>query len=197
MTKSMYERMLNQELYIAGSEPAMKEKSIRGKKLAQQYNRLDFEDFDERTRILKRLFARTGEKLYMEAPIYVDYGCHTTIGENFYANFDCTLLDVARITIGDNVLFGPHVSLITAGHPIDVEVRNAGWEYGKEIHIGNNVWIGANVTVNPGVTIGDNSVIGSGAVVTKDIPANVVAVGNPCRVLRPITEADRIPMPKR
>lgn len=189
--KSMYERMLNQELYIGGGDPAVREKFIRGKQLAQAYNHLEFDQFEERTVLLKQLFGKTGERIYMEAPVYVDYGIHTTIGENFYANFGCTLLDVARIRIGDNVMFGPHVSLITAGHPIDALTRIAGPEFGKEITIGDNVWLGANVTVNPGVTIGKNSVIGSGAVVTKDIPENVVAVGNPCRVLRIIGEEEK------
>ena len=153
--KTMKERMLTGDLYIPSLTEGLRDLSIKGKKLAQQYNRLDFDDFEGRRALLKQLFGKTGEKIYMEQPVYVDYGVHTTIGEGFYANFDCTLLDVAPITIG------------------------------------NSVWLGANVTVNPGVTIGDNTVIGSGSVVTKDIPSNVIAVGNPCRVLREITEEEK------
>ncbi len=153
--KTMKERMLTGDLYIPSLTEGLRDLSIKGKKLAQQYNRLDFDDFEGRRALLKQLFGKTGEKIYMEQPVYVDYGVHTTIGEGFYANFDCTLLDVAPITIG------------------------------------NNVWLGANVTVNPGVTIGNNTVIGSGSVVTKDIPSNVIAVGNPCRVLREITEEEK------
>jgi len=153
--KTMKERMLTGDLYIPSLIEGLRDLSIKGKKLAQQYNRLDFDDFEGRRALLKQLFGKTGEKIYMEQPVYVDYGVHTTIGEGFYANFDCTLLDVAPITIG------------------------------------NSVWLGANVTVNPGVTIGDNTVIGSGSVVTKDIPSNVIAVGNPCRVLREITEEEK------
>ena len=189
--KTMKERMLTGDLYIPSLTEGLRDLSIKGKKLAQQYNRLDFDDFEGRRAVLKQLFGKTGEKIYMEQPVYVDYGVHTTIGEGFYANFDCTLLDVAPITIGDNCMFGPHVSLVTPGHPTDAETRNAGPEFGIPITIGNSVWLGANVTVNPGVTIGDNTVIGSGSVVTKDIPSNVIAVGNPCRVLREITEEEK------
>ena len=189
--KTMKERMLTGDLYIPSHTEGLRDLSIKGKKLAQQYNRLDFDDFEGRRALLKQLFGKTGEKIYMEQPVYVDYGVHTTIGEGFYANFDCTLLDVAPITIGDNCMFGPHVSLVTPGHPTDAETRNAGPEFGMPITIGNSVWLGANVTVNPGVTIGDNTVIGSGSVVTKDIPSNVIAVGNPCRVLREITEEEK------
>ena len=171
--KTMKERMLTGDLYIPSLTEGLRDLSIKGKKLAQQYNRLDFDDFEGRRALLKQLFGKTGEKIYMEQPVYVDYGVHTTIGEGFYANFDCTLLDVAPITIGDNCMFGPHVSLVTPGHPTDAETRNAGPEFGKPI------------------TIGNNTVIGSGSVVTKDIPSNVIAVGNPCRVLREITEEEK------
>lgn len=114
-----------------------------------------------------------------------------SVGENFYANYGCVIIDVCKVKIGDNVMFGPNVGIYTAGHPIDAEVRNSGLEFGKPITIGDNVWIGGSSVVNPGVSIGDCVVIGSGSVVTKDIPDNVIAVGNPCRVLRPITEDDK------
>lgn len=130
-------------------------------------------------------------KIYFEPPFYCEYGKHISVGENFYANIGCTILDVGKVTIGDNVMFGPHVCIYTAGHPIHPESRNSGYEYGIPVNIGNNVWIGGSTAVLPGVTIGDNAVIGAGSVVTKDIPANVIAVGNPCRVLREITDADR------
>ena len=117
--------------------------------------------------------------------------CSDISGDNFYANYDCIILDVCPVTIGDNVMFGPRVCIYTAGHPLDAEIRATGIEFGKPVTIGNNVWIGGNSVINPGVTIGSNVVIGSGSVVTKDIPANVIAAGNPCRILRPLTEEDR------
>lgn len=122
---------------------------------------------------------------YLEPPFRCDYGANITLGKNFYANFNCVVLDVAPVVIGDNVLFAPNVQIYTAGHPLDVKSRvEEGIEFGTPITIGNNVWLGGGVIVCPGVTIGDNSVIGAGSVVTKDVPANVVAAGNPCRVIR-------------
>ena len=127
----------------------------------------------------------------MESPFYCDYGSNIEVGENFYANFNCTILDVAKVVIGKNVMFAPNVSIYTAGHPIHPDSRNSGYEYGIGVTIGNNVWVGGNATINPGVHIGDNVVIGAGSVVTKDIEANSIAVGNPCKVLRKITEEDK------
>ena len=124
-------------------------------------------------------------------PFYCDYGSHIEVGENFFANYNCTILDVAPVKIGDNVLFGPNVSLYTAGHPLHPVSRNSAYEYGISITIGDNVWLGGNVVVTPGVHIGNNVVIGAGSVVTKDIPDNMVAAGNPCRVIREITEEDK------
>ena len=126
----------------------------------------------------------------MEPPFNCDYGCNTFIGKNFYANMDCIFLDVARITIGDRVFFGPRVGLYTPYHPIDATVRSSGPEGARPITIGNDVWFGGNVVVGPGVTIGDDVVIGAGSVVVKDIPSHSVAVGNPCHVIREITDAD-------
>lgn len=124
-------------------------------------------------------------------PFHCDYGKNIEVGENFFANYNCIILDVAKVTIGKNVMFAPNVSIYTAGHPIHPDSRNSGYEYGIPVTIGDNVWIGGSVVINPGVTIGNNVVIGSGSVVTKDIPDNVIAVGNPCRVIREITEEDR------
>ena len=124
-------------------------------------------------------------------PFRCDYGSHIYLGENFYANYELIVLDQCDVRFGDNVMLGPRVSLFSAGHPLDADIRNAGLEYGKPITVGSNVWMGGCVTVNGGVTIGDNVVIGSGSVVTHDIPSNVIAAGNPCRVLRPLTDADR------
>jgi len=143
-----------------------------------------------RMELVQELFASAGEGSYIQPPFYCDYGCNTSVGKNFDCNFDCVFLDCGKITIGDNVLMGPKVGLYAVGHPIDPVLKAEGYIVPYPITIGNNVWIGGSVTVCPGVTIGDNTVIGAGSVVTKDIPANVVAAGNPCRVLRPITEED-------
>ena len=143
-----------------------------------------------RIQILKELFGSTGEKIYIEPSFHCDYGSHIYIGEDFFANYDCIIIDVCDVKIGDRVFFGPRVGVYTAGHPIDAEVRGMHLEFGKPITIGNDVWIGANAVINPGVTIGNDVIIGSGAVVTKDIPDHVIAAGNPCKVLREITEED-------
>lgn len=141
---------------------------------------------------LKQLLASYGEGSYIQLPLHANWGCHTHFGKNCYANFNLTLVDDAPIYIGDDVMFGPNVTLSAGTHPIDPEARKKHLQYNHSITIADNVWIGANVVVMPGVTIGENSVIGAGSVVTRDIPANVVAVGSPCRVLRDITEADKI-----
>lgn len=183
------ENMLAGKLYIAGGEELAKD-SRRSRMLTRLFNNTTEEQIEYRTQLLKELFESTGESLYIEPPFRCDYGSNITVGNNFYANFDCIILDVAKVTIGDNVFFAPRVGVYTAGHPIDAGVRNTLLEFGKPVTIGNNVWVGGNVVINPGVTIGNNVVIGSGAVVTKDIPDNVIAAGNPCRVLREITEED-------
>lgn len=140
---------------------------------------------------LKALFLSTGEGFVLTPPFYCDHGNKISFGNHFYANTDLTILDENYVTIGDNVYLAPHVSIYTAGHPIDAKVRNTDLEYAKPVTIGNDVWIGGNVVINPGVTIGNNVVIGSGSVVTKDIPDGVIAAGNPCRVIREITENDQ------
>ena len=142
--------------------------------------------------ILKELFGKTGENVWLEPPFHCDYGWNIEVGENFFANFGLTILDVGKVTIGDNAQIAPNVSIYTAGHPIHPDSRNSGYEYGIPITIGNNVWIGGNTVILPGVSIGDNVVIGAGSVVAKDIPDNMLAAGNPCRIIREITEDDRI-----
>jgi acetyltransferase-like isoleucine patch superfamily enzyme len=144
-----------------------------------------------RCSVIKKLFGKIGSNFTIESPFRCDYGYNIFAGEKFYANYNCVILDCARVTIGNNVFFGPNVSLFTAGHPIHFEPRNTGLEYAFPITIGNNVWIGGGAIINPGITIGDNVVIGSGSIVTKNIPSNSIAVGNPCKVIRNITDADR------
>ena len=188
--RSQKERMLSGDLYIA-DDPELAKDFHKAKRLLREYNQTTEYQEKDRQRILKDLFKKSGEKIHFEPPFHTDYGCNTEIGENFYSNYDCIILDIANVKIGDNVMFGPRVGLYTAGHPIDAVIRNEYYEYGKPITIGNNVWIGGNVVVNPGVTIGDNVVIGSGSIVTNDMPDNFIAVGNPCKVLREINEKDK------
>lgn len=153
----------------------------------------DSEFWNDRTAFeeLKSCFAEAGEDMWLTPPLYCDYGSHIYFGKHFYANTGLTILDENEVRFGDNVFLGPHVSIYTSGHPIDQSVRNLGLEYAKPVTVGNNVWIGGNAVINPGVTIGDDVVVGSGSVVTKDIPSHTIVAGNPCRVLRMITEEDR------
>ena len=185
------ELMLAERLYLA-SDPEIHRLERRAKQLVQTINNWPEDCVEGRMDLFRELLGSLGEDSWIEPPFRADFGCNTYIGKCFYANYECIITDVAKVTIGDHVFFGPRVSLFTAGHPIDAGVRSTKLEYGKEIHIGNHVWIGGHTVVNPGVTIGDNVVIGSGSVVTRDIPSGVVAAGVPCRVLRPITEEDRI-----
>jgi len=185
------ERMLSGKLYISQGEDLRREYK-RAKKLTRLFNQTTEEEIEKRIQILKELFASTGESIYIEPPFHCDYGCQTSIGDKFFANYNCIIIDVCEVKIGRNVLFGPGVNIYTAAHPIDASVRNSGLEYGKPVTIGDSVWVGGNTVINPGVTIGSNVVIGSGSVVTRDIPDEVIAVGNPCRVLRKITEEDRM-----
>lgn len=182
--------MLAGELYIT-SEILPQNNARQGKMIAQQINQIPIEDKAKIQELVKKLFGKTGKDPYITPPVYVDYGRHVSVGDNFYANFDCIFLDVNRITIGDNVMFGPRVGLYTAGHPLDSKGRNEDQlEFGLPITIKDNVWLGGNVCVLPGVTIGENSVIGTGAVVTKDIPANSVAVGNLAKVVKTLGEKE-------
>lgn len=181
------ERMLAGRLYKVDSE--LEKAHIIPKRLIKRFNSEDNEKI--RAEILSELFSEIGKGCHIEPPFRCEYGKNIYIGNNFYANFECLFLDVNKIEIGSNVLLGPRVSIYTAGHPIDVDVRNELLEYGKPVKIEDNVWIGGSTVINPGVTIGRNSVIGSGSVVTKNVPPNTVAAGNPCRVIREIGEKDR------
>lgn len=161
------------------------------KKVIREYNKVMPFDLKQGMLCIDKIGLKHGEKVYFEPPFYCEYGSHIEVGENFYANTGCVMLDVGKITIGKNVMFGPNVAIYTAGHPIHPDSRNSGYEYGIPVNIGDNVWIGGNCVILPGVTIGNNVVIGAGSVVTKDIPDNVCAAGNPCRVIRKITEEDK------
>lgn len=156
-----------------------------------EFNSLPMSKSEEGRKILQKVFGKLEDDAIICKPIFIDHGCNTFIGKHFFSNFNLTILDEATVTIGDNVYIAPNVSLYTAAHPIDYEIRNKDLEYALPITIGNNVWIGGNVVINPGVTIGNNVVIGSGSVVTKDIPDNVVAFGNPCATKREITDIDK------
>lgn len=184
------EKMLAGKLYKAFGEELAGERQY-AKELIFDFNGLHPKEIEKRNEIIKKLFGKTGNNFYMEPPFRCDYGYNIFVGDNFYSNYNCTILDCAKVTIGDNVLLAPNVSLFTAGHPVHHELRNTGLEYAFPITIGNNVWIGGGVIVTPGITIGSNVVIGTGSVVTKDIPDNVIAVGNPCKVLREITDTDK------
>lgn len=177
-------------LYDANYDPGLIKERDAAKTMVYAYNRLHPTDYEGRGALIKRAFRRTGDSFTIESPFTFDYGYNISIGENFYANTNCCILDGAQVVIGDNVFIAPNVVISTAGHPLDPPQRNKGLEYAYPVTIGDDVWIGAGAIILPGVTIGSGSTIGAGSVVTKDIPAGVLAVGNPCRVLRPITEAD-------
>lgn len=174
--------MLSGELYVLDEE-LMKE-NYNGKHWCRKFNTLEIEDETGREQLIREFFAKTGQNPYIEVPFRCDYGYNIKIGDNFYANYDCIFVDVCKITIGNNVMIGPRVCIYTATHPIDAKIRRQNLEYGKEVTIGNDVWIGGNAVINPGVRIGSNVVIGSGSVVVSDIPDDVIAVGNPCKVMR-------------
>lgn len=189
--RSMKEKMHTGELYLPGDTEIMAEQQKCLDRL-YDFNSTRPTEQDKRQKLLKEMFAEIGTGCYIEPPFHANFGgkhCH--FGNNVYANFNLTCVDDTDIYVGDSVLFAPNVVLATAAHPILPSLRKKEYQYNMPIHIGNNCWLGAGVIVLPGVTIGDNSVIGAGSVVTKDIPENVVAVGNPCRVLRPIGEHDK------
>lgn len=169
----------------------LREERMENKLKIHEYNLIRPDDKKKMKEMIKNILGKTGEDVCVEQPFRCDYGKNIEVGNNFFANYNCVILDVAKVTIGKNVMFAPNVSIYTAGHPIHPESRNSGYEYGIPVTIGDNVWVGGSVVINPGVKIGNNVVIGSGSVVTKDIPDNVIAVGNPCRVIREITEEDR------
>lgn len=174
--------------YISDNEVFEEQKKARV--LTQKLNTVDRSDFDAIGKIVKELLGKS-DGAFINPPFYCDYGTHIEVGKNFFANYNCTILDVAKVTIGDNCQLAPNVAIYTAGHPVHPDTRNSGYEYGISVTIGDNVWIGGNSIICPGVRIGSNTVIGAGSVVTKDIPDWVIAAGNPCRVIREITEEDR------
>jgi acetyltransferase-like isoleucine patch superfamily enzyme len=181
------EKMLAGEYYFSSDKELTKERTLAREQI-YIFNHSKPDAIKERQRILRSLFGQTDGGVLVEPPFHCDYGYNIHVGKQFYANFNLVILDCAKVIIGDNVFFGPNVSLFTATHPLDAKRRNKGLEQALPITIGNNVWIGGNVVINPGVTIGDNAVIGSGSVVTKSIPAHSLAVGNPCRVIRSLTD---------
>lgn len=186
------EKMMEQMLYDANNDKDLAAERIRAKTLCHQYNQLSPADEAAQQKIMCQLLGKTKGAFCILAPFWCDYGYNIEIGENFFANHNTVILDCGKVTFGDNVFVAPNCGFYTAGHPIDYERRNLGMEYAYPITVGNHVWIGAGVHVMPGVTIGDNVVIGAGSIVVKDIPSNCVAVGNPCKVIRPITQADQM-----
>lgn len=188
--KSEKEKMLSGEPYVANGKQLFTER-LHARSMLFKINNLPPHQLKERAALFAELFAEVGKNCQIEPPFYCDYGYNISIGKNFFANFNLTILDCAKVVIGDNVLIAPNVGLYTAGHPVHPVPRTNGYEFALPITIGNNVWIGGNAVVNPGISIGENSVIGAGSVVTKNIPPDVVAAGNPCRVLRKITENDK------
>lgn len=185
------EKMLNQKLYNANyDEDLLKERNYT-KDLCFEFNQILPSNLSLQQTVLKKLLGKTKENFTIIAPFFCDYGYNIEIGENFFANHNTIILDGAKVTFGDNVFIAPNCGFYTAGHPIDFERRNEGLEYAYPITVGDNVWIGAGVQVMPGVTIGSDVVIGGGSVVVKDIPSHCVAVGNPCKVVRSITDEDR------
>lgn len=179
----------DREMAYISDESVMEEQKVC-RRVLQRLNTVDRSDFDEIGRIVKELLGKS-DGAFVNPPFYCDYGSHIEVGKNFFANYNCTIIDVAKVKIGDNCQMALNVSIYTAGHPLHPVSRNSMYEYGISVTIGDNVWIGGNTVIMPGVHIGSNTVIGAGSVVTKDIPDWVVAVGNPCRVIRQITEEDK------
>lgn len=182
------ERRDNEMAYI--SDDAVMEEQKKTRKILRRLNTMDPSDFDGIGKVVEELLGKS-HKAFINPPFYCDYGFHIEVGENFFANYNCTIIDVAKVKIGDNCQLAPNVAIYTAGHPVHPDSRNSLYEYGIGVTIGDNVWIGGNTVILPGVHIGSNTVIGAGSVVTKDIPDWVIAAGNPCKVIREITEDDR------
>ena len=186
-----YERMVKGLIYDPGDEEIMKEQVVFQNKL-WAFNQLKPSDYEEKEKYIKEVFAECGDNCYIELPFHANWGGHHLhFGSNIYVNFNLTVVDDGHVYVGDRVMFGPNVTIATAGHPINPELRERGLQFNRDVSIGENAWMGAGVVIVPGVHIGKNSVIGAGSIVTKDIPDNVLAVGNPCRVLREINEHDR------
>lgn len=187
---TMKEKMHTGELYLPGDEEIIKEQ-FDCLELLYDYNATRPKEQEKRQELLKKMFAEIGTDCYIEPPLHANFGGkHVHFGKNVYANFNLTLVDDTHIYVGDYTMIGPNVTIATAGHPLLPELRRQGYQYNKSIRIGRNCWIGAGAVIVPGVHIGDNAVIGAGSIVTKDIPLDVVAVGNPCKVLREIDEAE-------
>lgn len=184
--------MERQMLYDANYDKELEADRIRCKTLCQEYNCMPIQDLDGRREQIKKILGKTGENIHIEPAFWCDYGWRIEVGENFYANHGLMILDAGKVTFGDNIFIAPSCGFHTSGHPIDFERRDQGLEYAYPIIVGSHVWFGAGVQVMPGVTIGSNVVIGGGSVVVKDIPSNSVAVGNPCKVIREITDADKL-----
>lgn len=186
-----YEKMIKGLIYNPGDKEIMREQVQYQDKL-WEFNQLKPSQYSEKMKFMKEMFAECGDNCYIELPFRANWGGHHVhFGNGIYANFNLTIVDDGHVYVGDKVMFGPNVTVATASHPIEPTLRARGLQYNKDVYIGENVWIGAGVIIVPGVRIGKNSVIGGGSVVTKDIPDNVVAVGNPCRVLREISEHDK------
>lgn len=187
----MINKLHTGELYLPMDETVFAEQLKCLEKL-YDFNATRPHELEKRTAMLKEMFAEIGENCYIEPPLHTNFGGkHVHFGKNVYGNFNLTLVDDTHIYVGDYTMFGPNVVIATAGHPILPELREQGYQYNAQVHIGKNCWLGAGVIVLPGVTIGDNVVIGAGSVVTKDLPSNVVAVGNPCKVLREVNDRDK------
>lgn len=187
----VFSKLHTGELYLP-SDPKLLEEQLKCLDKLFEYNSLKPSEYEKKQALLKEMFAEIGEGCYIETPFHANFGGrHVHFGKNVYANFNLTLVDDTHIYVGDYTLFGPNVTVATAGHPILPELREKGYQYNAPVTIGKNCWIGAGAILVPGVTIGDNVVIGAGSIVTKDIPSGVVAVGNPCRVLREISDHDK------
>ena len=178
------EKVKNGMLYNPNYDPELTEERTKAKDFCYEYNQTKPSDLNKRTNIIKKLVKDIGENFLIEQPFLCDYGYNIEIGKNFYANHNLVILDSTNVKIGDNVFIAPDCGIYTAGHPIEKDIRNQGIEYAKPVTIGNDVWIGGHVTILPGVKIGNNTVIGAGSVVTKDIPDNAIAYGNPCKVVK-------------
>lgn len=188
---AMKDKLHTGELYLPGDDEIMKKQFLCLERL-YDYNHTRPLEQEKRQKMLKEMFAEIGENCYIEPPFHANWGgAHVHFGDNVYCNFGCTFVDDTHIYVGDSTMFGPNVVVATAGHPILPELRVQGYQYNFPVHIGKNCWIGAGAIIVPGITIGDNVVIGAGSVVTKDIPSNVIAVGNPCKVLREIDDRDK------
>lgn len=189
---SMKDRMHTGEVYFPNGDEIMVDQLRRLDRL-YEFNLTRPTEQEKRAAMLKEMFAEIGEGCYIEPPLHTNFGGgHVHFGNHIYANFNLTIVDDTHVYVGDHTMFGPNVTIATAGHPIWPTLREKGYQYNMPVHIGKNCWLGAGCIVMPGVTIGDNVVIGAGSIVTKDIPSNVIAVGNPCRVMREVGEHDRV-----